>query len=173
MSSDAKITIVGGAKIYSADQHFNKQIASKRIKVSTRKIFDSDQPELFVVNTPQKKRNFSEEVKLALKKQQQKEKRQIEVKIKKASEKSAYALKHILNGKSSQDFSAGKNNATTGFVLPESQHHTQNALSYTSEYFSLKTAWFNEKQNNFYESSNSKTSGYSERFSVRPPPVLI
>lgn len=170
--TENKITVIGNAQIFSADASFNEQISKQKIKLLGSVVKIQEDKQLLVVTSVEKKKNFSEKAKIAQKQTQEKVTKEVLAKINKAKEQTQ-KLEFFTNSSSGQSFSNLVNVSKTGFILPDAQKHSQNSIDSHITESSVDFVYYDFKQNNSFYSSVSKTSGYSERFSVRPPPVLL
>lgn len=168
-SSEAQITVLGKAQIYSSDESFNQIVTGETVKViaSVRHNLDGNTLSLTAAKNA---KSLSQESKLSREKISSLVDTQVLDQLKEIAEKATVNGISVKNHASDEFFYAGKTSRIS-FLVPDSQNHAQNILSLSLIELSL-TPVISENSNSFYFNTRSKTFGYSKTYSLRPPPVL-
>lgn len=172
IKSDAVITVVGDAFIYSKDKAFNEQVSKNKdlkqnsnlqfIQNNELKITAKNVKKQAKVLTTNKKK--PENIVLASKKVEK-------YKTINLPKKDINFLIRSLDD--SSKFFVGSSSSNTSFVSPNNDFQLSKYFIKLSDWFDSVSIKFSHKINYFYNNDNSRLQVFHNDFSVRPPPSLI
>ncbi len=172
IKSNATITVVGDAFIYSKDAAFNEQISGNKNLLKNSKVEFNQNNELKI-----SAKNTNKSTK-ALTSNKKKTENIVLASKKKAKAKPADLPKkdihiHVKNLDEHNQFFKGSISGDISFIFPSNDFHLIKYFIKPSGWFGNISIKFLDYINYFYDHDNSQLQVFYNYFSVRPPPSQI
>lgn len=178
--SPATIVLKSGAKIFSTDENFNKQVLNEKniLKNSDLSYQENGDKESLLNVTSKPLKEEKKDLKNQLKTVEEKKERETLKKLKKEidqhKERSKSFLQKKLNSIPSSEEFIASTHINQEYVAPSYRNHDFSNICFTENTVYLQTALdFLHSQKYTYYNNKSINHCFSEVFSVRPPPVLV
>lgn len=170
VSSDAIITVVGDAVIYSKDESFNAQVSkNKDLRANSNIAFGRDNAlEISARSTVHiAKVTPSKKVENVVSASKKSEKSKSKYFTKK------YVDQQIKGLENDGHFMINSKSGTLSFILPSNDSPSAANSFVYQERLELASLMYSYHINYHYKNSTAKTRVFNDSFSVRPPPALI
>jgi len=173
------IVLKDGGRLFSADDHFNKQILSKKIILKNSDVFYQESLgkehflQLIAKQSPNvEKKDLQHQLRIAENKTQKEILQKVKKEIEKFEERVQHFVKHDFNGTSPDQFFSSTT-ISKNYVAPSySTHDFSKIYISANAYIITRALDFLHSQKYTYYNNKSLDFCFSEVFSVRPPPVL-
>jgi hypothetical protein len=178
-AEQATIVLKDGAKIYSTDEAFNKQISSNAIVLKNAEIASQTNNSAKVLQATSAKqetvtKDFKQEVKNATEKKQKEELKKVKKVLEKHDERKGAFRKFNFSDFPSPSSFLSSNSSAKNYVAPSHNGNDFSKIHTSYKDYSIKRAlnYLHAAKYTYYN-NKSLDHCFSEVFSVRPPPVLV